>query len=565
MVVRGSRAARRPARLLAAVLALALTAAGTAPASAAPAPVPAPAPLRVPVPDTSVGAEPVFSSDVQITALGAGATVRTAYDAPAALNPLDGYPAALPAGSTPHGTLTARLIEVTDQGPGGATALTYCIDLHTSTQVGVNYKLGTWNSANVPNVGYVGYILGHYFPTTGEPAGLAGDNERAAAVQLAIWFLTDKLVLAPTDARYAAVAAIVTDALANGPSPEPSPPRIGVVPATAEAPSNGGLAGPFTVSGDGPATLQTVGGTQVFTDAAGRHRLDDGDTVRPGDRLWARSTTTATPQGFVLNRSADITESAVYLYDHTNPGVDDAQKLILAKKEHLTARAGVRLTRYDAGDLVLAKAVTGAAAGLQGAITLRVSCTGPDGGIVHHTRTLPAGASPGRHLLHVTGIPAGSTCTVTETATGENGRTDARRPVIVPSRVTVPTDGTVTVTVTDTYDRATGALRVTKAVRGDGAGLQGRITVRVRCTRPGAAPLTRTFHLSAHRKRGTYTVALLTGLPTGSRCTAAEPGTGANPAVTLEKLRVIPRAATIAKHHTSTIRITDTYRRKRVK
>jgi TQXA domain-containing protein len=64
--------------------------------------------------------------------------------------------------------------------------------------------LGTWNSANVPNVDYVGRLLNDYYPNTNEPASLTG-GPKAAAVQAAIWYFTDKYVLRADDPLHAAV------------------------------------------------------------------------------------------------------------------------------------------------------------------------------------------------------------------------------------------------------------------------------------------------------------------------------------------------------------------------
>ena len=71
--------------------------------------------------------------------------------------------------------------------------------------------LGTWNAANVPNVGHVAQLLNKYYPNTTEPAALTDLNQRAAAVQAAIWFFSDRYVLNTDDPLHAAVVAIVND------------------------------------------------------------------------------------------------------------------------------------------------------------------------------------------------------------------------------------------------------------------------------------------------------------------------------------------------------------------
>ena len=63
----------------------------------------------------------------------------------------------------------------------------------------MGYNLGTWDDSNVPNVGYVAYLLNNYYPNMAQPAGLADDNQQAAAVQAAIWYFSDNYVLTDGD------------------------------------------------------------------------------------------------------------------------------------------------------------------------------------------------------------------------------------------------------------------------------------------------------------------------------------------------------------------------------
>ena len=53
---------------------------------------------------------------------------------------------------------------------GGPDLSLYCIDILTATYGGVGYRLGTWDTANVPNVDYVARLLNEYYPNTSEPA-----------------------------------------------------------------------------------------------------------------------------------------------------------------------------------------------------------------------------------------------------------------------------------------------------------------------------------------------------------------------------------------------------------
>ncbi len=95
----------------------------------------------------------------------------------------------------------------------------------TATYGGIGYRLGTWDTANVPNVGYVTRLLNEYYPNTGAPA-LANENQTAAAVQAAIWYFTDKYVLSAYDPLHGTVAAIVAhiqDAGTSGRAAEAHP------------------------------------------------------------------------------------------------------------------------------------------------------------------------------------------------------------------------------------------------------------------------------------------------------------------------------------------------------
>ena len=396
------------------------------------------------------------ATELTITGTGVGGAVA-AYDGPSSMDPLDGYPSALPSGSTAHAIDWAGTIIVTDPATG-TVATTYCIDLHHDTETGVNHELGTWDEGNVPNMGYVGYILHHYFPTTDQPAG--SDSFKAITTQLAIWFFTDRVVLDPSSPYYATVSGIVADALANGPSPEPDTPRLEVTPAQLRAPLTGDIVGPFTVHADKPSTIHIIDGVEVFTDSSGRNRLADGDQVQPGDRLWVRTLSDTEPQGFTLEYTTDVLESTVYLYDGSNPGITEAQKLVLAQRSTLTRKALATVTPYPAGNLEITKSIKGSGAGAQGRIRLHAECTAPDGTVTGHDVTVDAHADAGDHVREIRGIDAGSTCVVSEPRDGDNDAVDVGSVTIDPETVTVAENETASVTVTDTY-RARPHLPVT--------------------------------------------------------------------------------------------------------
>ena len=59
--------------------------------------------------------------------------------------------------------------------------------------------------------------LNEYYPHTGEPAALTDPNQKAAAVQAAIWFFSDRYVLSTSDPLHNAVVAIVNKVKLDGP------------------------------------------------------------------------------------------------------------------------------------------------------------------------------------------------------------------------------------------------------------------------------------------------------------------------------------------------------------
>jgi TQXA domain-containing protein len=107
---------------------------------------------------------------------------------------------------------------------GGPNLSLYCIDILANTYLGFGYELGTWDEANAPNVGFVARILDDYYPNTNEPSSLANLNQKAAAVQAAIWYFSDRYVLSTSDPLYPAVAAIVEAVQDAGPAVQPRRP-----------------------------------------------------------------------------------------------------------------------------------------------------------------------------------------------------------------------------------------------------------------------------------------------------------------------------------------------------
>ena len=118
---------------------------------------------------------------------------------------------------------------------GGAILNLYCIDINTDTTTGIGYELGSWDAGGVsPRVGYVARLLNDYYPHTDEPAALTDPNQKAAAVQAAIWFFSDRYVLNTSDPLHDAVVAIVNKVKVDGPLIQPPPPTLTITPPSCE-------------------------------------------------------------------------------------------------------------------------------------------------------------------------------------------------------------------------------------------------------------------------------------------------------------------------------------------
>lgn len=457
------------------------------------------------------------NTEIQIAGTGAGLTLTGFYPPTVIVqDPQAAYPATPPSGYLAETTF-AGVIDTESAIDPDLTAEMYCINLRVSTSVGVGYESGTWEESNVPNIGYVTYILNNYYPTVPAPAGLSTD-EQAAAVQAAIWFFTDGFVLGAQPAAVrAATAAIIAAAQANGPVVEPPAPDVAITPATATA-AEGTVAGPFTVTAAGAttATVSVPTGYTMYTDAAATTPLANPSDVAPGTQIWITGPG-VTGVTTVLNARAAVTvqRGNVYLYDGNTSGQTDAQRLILADTAELEAVATAAVEFYAIGDLTVNKAFTGGAVGQQGAIQLAIDC----GEGYTFTADIPAGATT-TDTQTFAGIPAGNTCTVTEPTTGATAQvlvtTDAPQSVVM-------ADEGAAVTVTNTVEFAPGSLNLVKAIAGGGAGSQDEISVTVSCV----SGLEDTFVVPAGSAAGDYTQTYA-DLPAGDLCTVAELATGSN-------------------------------------
>ena len=188
---------------------------------------------------------------------------------------------------------------------GGTDVKMYCIDIDTNTYIGFGYQLGTWDESNVGNVGYVARLLNSFYPNTDEPAALTDLNQKAAAVQAAVWFFSDRYVLNTSDPLHNAVMTIVNDVIAAGPLVQPPPPTLTITPTALSGPT-GSVIGPFTVTSTVPPTVTATGAT-MSSDAAGNVPIANGATVASGAQIWLKSTG---PTAAVLQATAQATSRA---------------------------------------------------------------------------------------------------------------------------------------------------------------------------------------------------------------------------------------------------------------
>ena len=463
------------------------------------------------------------TTDIVITSLGAGQAVDGALPPQGSTWPVTSYPTSIPAGYQTENVDFAGVINTQDVS-GTTTAQMYCIDLRTSTRVGIGYENGTWSEANVPNIGYVERILNTYYPSTNLPAGL-NNNQRAAAVQAAIWFFTDGYVVNPGHPLYSTVSAIVNATITAGPQPEPAAPDISITPATAEASVNG-VAGPYTVESEAGTgiTVSVDDGFTLFADAGGTVPLTN--PVPSGTQVWVRSNSGATgPANILAQAVVSVPTGNVYLYDGATSGTSTAQKLILAATRNLTSNANAAASFFEVGSLTVTKTIAGEASGSQGAVEISIDC----GTGYQLTFNIDAAAT-GSLSETFNEIPAGSTCTITEPTNGSS--TTVAVTTGLPDPVTITAGTTAAATVTDTYTFVPGTLVVRKSIAGEAAGAQGEIVISVVCTSGGDTVLNETITIPANATDVEPTE--YGNLPAGASCTVTEPTTGETASVAVE-------------------------------
>ncbi len=458
----------------------------------------------------------------------------------------DGYPTANPTtGFSPKDEGFAGIIHAQPPG-GGADVSLYCIDINTETYPGVGYALGSWDASNVPNVGYVARLLTESYPNTDQPASLTDLNQKAAAVQAAIWFFSDRYVLNTSSPLHDTVAALVSHIITEGPLVEPPPPSLTLNPADASGPA-GKLVGPFTVTTSARNATVTATGGSMFSDSGGTAPIPDGATVPSGQEIWVRSTG---PSTAVLHATSEATVPSgnVYLYDG-NAGIDDAQRLILAQTATLATTVQATAEFLAPGSLVVTKTIAGPAAGSQGRIVIHVAC---DDGVHRRAFVIRAGRPAGARSHKYRHIPVGTVCTVTETSNGSVVGTD----VVVTGdgqEVTIPSGATKTVNITDNY-HFVGSLLVRKTIAGPGAGQQGDVRIHTECN--GTA-LTPDFVIPAGTPAGDQTKQY-DHIPVPATCRVAETADGHNSLVSVV-VEGSGQTVSVPAGHIAEADISDTY------
>ena len=354
-----------------------------------------------------------------------------------------------------------------------------------------------------------------------EPSGLANTNQMAGAVQAAIWFFSDRYVLSTSDPLHDTVAGIVAHIISEGPLGEAPPPSLTISPTNASGPSTAAVVGPFTVtSGVGTATV-TATGAEMFSDAAATKPIANGATVTPPAQIWLKST--GGPSAVLqATAKATVPKDNVYLYDGNTPGVNDAQRLILAQDATLTTTVTATAEFKPVGSLVVQKTVAGPAAGSQGQVTIHAVC---DGAALTPDFVVPTNTPAGTSSRTYTSIPAGSICTVTETADGQTSTVLVDVTGGSGVDTPIPAGGSATVAITDTYTFVPGSLTVVKTITGEGAGLQGPITIHVACSDNVDRP---DFVIPPGTTSMSYD-----NIPANTMCTVTEPVDGSNSAVSV--------------------------------
>jgi hypothetical protein len=215
------------------------------------------------------------------------------------------------------------------------------------------------------------------------------------------------------------------------------------------------------------------------------------------------------------------------------------------------------------GSLLIDKTIAGPLAGRQGPVTIHAAC---NGGALSQDFGIAAGSPAGTLSQSFDGIPAGSTCTVTETVDGGTA-TIAATVAGNGQTVTVPAGSVVPVSFMDVYQVPTGtiqglfqriaaSLKVTKTITGPAAHQHGPIAILVACGGPLHAFV---FLIPAHTGPGSVS-RVFSGLRPGARCTVTETADGHTSTVAIAT-SARRKTVTVRAGRTATVHLTDTFSR----
>ncbi len=212
------------------------------------------------------------------------------------------------------------------------------------------------------------------------------------------------------------------------------------------------------------------------------------------------------------------------------------------------------------GSLLVTKTIAGPFAGHQGPVTISVVC---DGIPLSPVFVVAAGTPAGNVSQGFDDIPAGSVCTVTETADGATATITATVSGNHQT-VTIPAGDVVSVNLMDVYQQTpglapdvpgpSGTLKVTKTIAGPAARQHGPISILVVC---GGPIHTYAFRIPAHTSAGSVS-RYYPELPPGSRCIVTETEDG-HTATANVVANGSGKKVTIRANSTATVHLTDIF------
>lgn len=308
--------------------------------------------------------------------------------------------------------------------------------------------------------------------------------------------------------------------IAQGPLVQPPPPNLAIDPTTDRGPADAVL-GPFTVNGDsGQSVTVAATGASMFSDAAGTTAIPTNSTVPVGQQIWLKASgLSASSATLTATGVATVPTGNVFLYDGNTPGVNDAQRLILAETGEITVTVQATAEFFDTGSRLVSKTIDGPRrrpagrdrhpGGVQRGAAGQLRHPGrrhrqPEHHLFRHrnpghlhdhrdVRRREQRRPRGDGERHAGRRPAGRR---------RPGRSHLRRPV------------------GNTYEPTPGSLVVTKTIAGSAARRQGEVVINVSCTNG----LNQDIVIPAGTTADTTQT--LDGLPAGTECTITETADG---------------------------------------